>query len=147
MNEDKNNSQLSLYQAVIGLIVLFFLGFFGTGCGKLVEIPSDLRTTSDFNFPDKPIDVEVDTNIPEEITFGPDIKGAGEYCDSRYGISTPGSEECFQDYLSYFNINIGLDLDALTNYCKSTYESENAVRECVQDLTNIFDNIGGVGNE
>jgi len=83
----------------------------------------------------KPLRVEVRT--PEGINFGPDFRGALELCDSRYGYRSLESEECFNDYRTYFQIKLSLDLDSITQYCQK-YPTEEERQTCEENLLEML---------
>lgn len=88
----------------------------------------------------------VDTNIPDNITFGPDFQKAIEFCDNRYGINSEESEECFNDYRLFLSPRIQLDLASINTFCKGRYTTEEEIAACENDLLNIINNAATPNN-
>jgi hypothetical protein len=108
--------------------LLIILVIFGAGCSKLVDV----------DIPER-IDAEAEIIAPESLEFGPDFEKASEFCDNRYGPGTDESEACFQDYRNYYSIQLGLDLEALVDFCEERAVGD--VEACIEDLTNILSEV------
>lgn len=85
---------------------------------------------------------DINVNAPEDITIGPDFKGASALCDERYGKGTEASEDCFLDYRDYYRVSIGFSLDEIIEFCEDQYGSDSDIEECIQNLTNLFQSVG-----
>ena len=105
------------------LLILFTLI---TGCGINHKIKNN----------------EIKVSAPKEFTFGPNFDEAAEFCDSRYGVGTEEAEECFLDYREFYNLNIGIDLQAIQEYCEDRFEYEEQIA-CEDELIDLLSNVQG----
>ena len=72
---------------------------------------------------------------------------AMKVCDQRYGYKTPEAEACFRDYRNFTKVTFGLDLSAITKFCESSYPDDPvAIRNCSQDLIDLFDHLANPVN-
>ena len=80
--------------------------------------------------------------IPSAIheTVGPDLVGAGAFCDSRYGAGTAASEACFQDYMNYTKIVVSINLNGISSFCDAQYADPTQQSACVTDLLTFLGN-------
>ena len=82
--------------------------------------------------------IKVETNVPDNIKFGADFQHASDFCDSRYGVGTIQSEECFMDYRTYLSPKVTLDLASIDSFCKASYSSLDDIKGCQQDILAII---------
>lgn len=72
------------------------------------------------------------------FTYGPDIKGASDVCNSHYGDNTEASNSCLADYLHFNRVTAGVDLDNIKSFCKDSYTAVVDQEACTTDLLNVL---------
>lgn len=87
--------------------------------------------------------IKVETSKLETgpVNYGPDFKAATEICDTRYGVGTIESEECFKDYRSYMSPKISFDLGSITDFCNKTYKNDVEISGCAEDILSIIEGV------
>ena len=85
------------------------------------------------------IKVEVKTDIPDQISLEPDFDKAIATCNTRYGVNTKGSEECFEDFRNYYKTTIGFDFSGIIEFCEDRYNTELEIDACQDELLDIVD--------
>ena len=83
--------------------------------------------------------VKVQTDLPDKVHFGPDFEQASLFCDNKYGVGTPQSEDCFQDYRTFLSPKISIDLASIQTFCKGSYSSVDEIAQCEKDLLDIIE--------
>lgn len=119
------------------LLLLTGLLLIGTSCGKIkFDIKSDPLVVSAPDLKDAKIKVD----MPTDITLGPDFEKTAAFCDGRYPDNSAAAEACFKDYRDFYQIKVGLDLDAIIDFCGTTYDDTLSSEECIRDLIDVIDN-------
>lgn len=85
--------------------------------------------------------IRVETNVPKQVTFGPNFEQAAKFCDERYGQSTIEAEDCFKDYRTFLSPKVTLDLASIQTFCKGSYSTPEDIKGCEADLLDIIKNI------
>jgi hypothetical protein len=80
-------------------------------------------------------------DAPESISFEPDFEKAAQFCDNRYGVGTEAAEDCFQDFRNYYDLEVKVDLDAISNFCDK-YDTQEEVNSCTSELLALFNSMG-----
>ena len=96
-------------------------------CGMKHNVDGDVKTES-----------EIETDLPDRISFEPDFEKAAKFCDDRYGEKTLEAEDCFQDFRDYYKATVGIGFDAILDYCSSKYEDQELINECESDILDII---------
>lgn len=94
------------------------------------------------------IDFKIKESLPRKIeTFvGPDFEKAALFCDNRYGYKTLESEKCFKDYRNFLQVKVGVDADAVANYCSDRFPNDQqALDQCEDDINDLI--IGEQGGQ
>lgn len=92
----------------------------------------------------EPKPIEVKTDIPESIAFGPDFAKAAEFCDARYGANSVESESCFEDYRRFLSPKLQVDFGSINQFCKSNYAAPQDILACEQEILDIFKGSGTI---
>jgi len=85
---------------------------------------------------------EAKVDVPTNISFQPDFEKAAKFCDDRYGVKTQASEECFDDFRNYYELEVKVDLSAITDFC-SKYDTQESINNCTNELLALFSSMGG----
>ena len=75
-----------------------------------------------------------DSNQTVKVDATPDFERIAAFCDDRYDGDSKEAEACFKDFRNYFDINIGVNLDNIINYCESSYELPQDITGCKKEL-------------
>jgi len=59
-------------------------------------------------------------------------------CNQRYGHNTEESNECFEDMLTFYDSELSIDTENIKGYCQDTYETNEEVIGCQQDLLELL---------
>lgn len=105
------------------IIMIIFL----VGCGMKHNVEGDMKA-----------EAKIETDLPDRISFEPDFQKAAKFCDDRYGEKTSEAEDCFQDFRDYYKATVGIDFDAILDYCAAKYEEEELINECEEDILDII---------
>lgn len=88
------------------------------------------------------IEGEAKVEVPESrISFEPDFEKAAAFCDERYGVKTEASEDCFEDFRDYYELEIKVDLDAIEEFCNK-YDTQDEIENCTSELLGLFGSMG-----
>lgn len=82
--------------------------------------------------------IKVETQVPTDFKVGLDFQAASDFCDTRYGVGTEASEECFLDYRQFFSPKLKIDFTSIENFCKTNYTNEEDILGCQTDLLDII---------
>ena len=114
---------------------LLIISLLFISCGKIKIEPKPIKV-------DK---IQVETNIPDKIEFGPNFESASQLCDTRYGANTPASDDCFDDYRNFYSPQIRFDFASISNFCDTRYTTIEDVAGCEKDLIDIISkSVGGL---
>ena len=61
-----------------------------------------------------------------------------KFCDDRYGYMTDKSEECFQDYRNFLDIETSFNFNSVIEYCEDNFKKKKDQEKCKEDLVEIL---------
>lgn len=136
-----------MHNTELSTLIKFWLTIFGiiflmnilSSCGFDLDIKADPLVISAPDIKDAKITVD----MPTDIKLGPDFEGVAKFCDDKYLPDLEASEACFRDYRDFYQIKVGLDLDAIIDFCGANYDDAVSTEECIEDLISVIDNALG----